>query len=123
MIDLKTPAQVIEALANPNLKVRLPITLFSETVRSLHMSLSVASELPPADLFREFAHVSAIADRLINSETTEVVGGSEYVRADRLRRVDTVRFMASSAAAFEVVARRALTPEQIGEIQKARGQY
>ncbi len=117
MNELNTPADVLAALSNPNTSVRLTADLLGKTGRELMRQYDSAYELPASDLFEAYGRIHGLATRLMQ---TEVTPGDVEAIADRMRKVDVVRLGTTSAAAFEIVARRIMTPEQIAQINAAQ---
>lgn len=113
---LNTTADVLNALANPNVTVRLTAEMFGKTTRELIRSADSAYDLPAAELFAEYGRIHNLATRL---SAAEVVGDADRVTA-QMYSVDALRMRTSSAAGFEVVARRIMTPEQIAQIASAQ---
>ena len=116
MNELNTTSDVLNALSNPNVTVRLTAELFGKTTRELIRSADLAYDLPASDLFAEYGRIHNLATRL---SSAEVVGDADRITA-QMYSVDALRMRTSSAAAFEIVARRIMTPEQIAQIVSAQ---
>lgn len=116
MNELNTPADVLEIIANPNMTARLTVDLLGKTGRELMRQFDGAYDLPANELFATYSRIHALATRLMN---TDVDGDAERI-TDRLRKIDSVRLNTTSSAAFEVVARRIMTPEQVAQIASAQ---
>lgn len=116
MMELKTATDVLNALADPNVTARLTVDLLGKTGRELMRQFDGAYELPAAELFATYSQIHSLASRLM----TVVVNGDAERIADRMRSIDSIRLGTTTAAAFEVVARRIMTSEQIAQITAAQ---